>query len=244
MAVRRKKKRILPRIFMLSMFVIIIVLGMYFFAESKKKDNKQSFIQDSSKDYDVMVCVDAGHGGHDVGADAFGRYEKDDTLRFALALREELHKYGIGVYMTRGDDTYFSPKERVEMAEKQDVKMLFSIHRNAYAGDKDVNGVEVWIHSQKPEDAVSLANDLLNNIEEIGHMNIRGIKSGTAENPDEDYTINTSKLTSCIFEIGYITSEKDNDYFDKDFDKNVQAAAIAIKNAVKNKNYLAIKVSL
>ena len=119
------------------------------------------------------------------------------------------------------------------MAEKQDVKMLFSIHRNAYAGDKDVNGVEVWIHSQKPEDAISLANDLLNNIEEIGHMNIRGIKSGTAENPDEDYTINTSKLTSCIFEIGYITSEKDNDYFDKDFDKNVQAAAIAIKNAVK-----------
>lgn len=234
MAGRRKKKSTLKNILLMSVFVVIVVLGLYFYSEySKKTTNVHKFKQDKVEDYSVMVCIDAGHGGHDGGSTAYGRNEKDDTLKLALEVKEELHKLGIGVYLTRGDDTYISPRDRVKIAESQDVKMLFSIHRNAYSGEKDVNGVEVWIHSSKPEDALNLSNDLLNNIEAIGHMSIRGMRYGTSENPNENYTINTSKLTSCILEMGYITSKKDNEYYDKDLKANARAIANAIEKAVK-----------
>ena len=36
------------------------------------------------------VCIDAGHGGYDVGATNGERYEKDDNLRLAKAVEAEL----------------------------------------------------------------------------------------------------------------------------------------------------------
>ena len=54
------------------------------------------------------VCIDAGHGGYDVGATNGERYEKDDNLRLAKAVEAELKARGINTIMTRSDDTYVS----------------------------------------------------------------------------------------------------------------------------------------
>src|SRR3954463_268954 len=51
------------------------------------------------------VVVDAGHGGQDPGAQAFGLKEKNITLSIALALRRQLEETGnYKVVMTRDTD--------------------------------------------------------------------------------------------------------------------------------------------
>ena len=49
------------------------------------------------------VCIDAGHGGKDIGSDSKGRIEKDDTLKLAKALSDALSERQIRVVMTRDE---------------------------------------------------------------------------------------------------------------------------------------------
>ena len=64
------------------------------------------------------IMMDAGHGGRDPGAVYNGRQEKDDTLRLALAVGENLQNNGIDVEYTRTTDVYETPYEKA-MAEKR-----------------------------------------------------------------------------------------------------------------------------
>ena len=52
----------------------------------------------------VKICLDPGHGGTDPGALLGKRYEKDDVLRLALAVKPLLEAQGLGVDMTRPAD--------------------------------------------------------------------------------------------------------------------------------------------
>ena len=51
---------------------------------------------------DVVIVIDAGHGGNDPGALAVtGAYESDCNLAIALAMKAELETYeGVQVYLT------------------------------------------------------------------------------------------------------------------------------------------------
>ena len=71
------------------------------------------------------VCIDAGHGGYDVGATNGERYEKDDNLRLAKAVEAELKARGINTIMTRSDDTYVSLEDRCKTANKKKADLLY-----------------------------------------------------------------------------------------------------------------------
>ena len=59
------------------------------------------------------VVIDAGHGGTtDPGAVYFGRQEKDDALKLALAAGDLLEDRGFDVMYTRVDDVYHTPYEK------------------------------------------------------------------------------------------------------------------------------------
>ena len=77
------------------------------------------------------VCIDAGHGGYDVGATNGERYEKDDNLRLAKAVEAELKARGINTIMTRSDDTYVSLEDRCKTANKKKADLFISLHRNS-----------------------------------------------------------------------------------------------------------------
>lgn len=49
------------------------------------------------KDDELIVCIDAGHGGTDVGAVNENRYEKDDTLKVAKLVEKYLEEQGIKI---------------------------------------------------------------------------------------------------------------------------------------------------
>ena len=184
------------------------------------------------------VCIDAGHGAHDTGAvleseDGTVRYEKDDNLRLAQLVKEELEAYGIKVLMTRDDDSFLELYDRTLLANSVDVEALISFHRNAYYLNGEMNdkvgGVEIWIHNSRPTEARQLANRILDAILDVGGLKDRGVRYGSMTDPEENYAINRrAAMTSMIIEMGFISNAEDN----AAYDANAEAYAKAIAKEI------------
>jgi N-acetylmuramoyl-L-alanine amidase len=99
---------------------------------------------------DVIIAVDAGHGGEDPGAIGHsGKKEKYITLAIAKALVSELNKkQGVTAFLTRSGDYYIGLRKRTELARKKRAHLFVSIHADAFK-DKRVRGASVWTLSTK-----------------------------------------------------------------------------------------------
>lgn len=91
------------------------------------------------------VVVDAGHGGHDVGAvSPRGIMEKDVNLGVALALRRYLERESdLKVVLTRDHDEYVELADRAEMANRNDGDIFMSLHCNSWFND-GAHGLETY----------------------------------------------------------------------------------------------------
>ncbi|PHN35072.1 N-acetylmuramoyl-L-alanine amidase [Pseudomonas amygdali] len=82
---------------------------------------------------DIMVVVDAGHGGKDPGAvGSRGEREKDVVLSIAQLLAKRLKREkGFDVRLVRNDDFFVPLRKRVEFAHKSNADMFISVHADA-----------------------------------------------------------------------------------------------------------------
>lgn len=99
---------------------------------------------------DIVVVVDAGHGGHDPGAlGPSGTREKDVTLaisrRLVALLNEEPGMRGV---LTRSDDRFLGLRERMERARSANASLFLSIHADA-AYNRSAQGSTVYVLSEK-----------------------------------------------------------------------------------------------
>ena len=104
-----------------------------------------------------LVVIDAGHGGHDCGAQCGGKQEKDVVLQIVQKLYKAFKREGYRVYMTRGNDRFLTLGQRTRIADKKDADVFISVHANAIANKKRfeaVEGVETYF-LQKTRDAKS-----------------------------------------------------------------------------------------
>ncbi len=92
------------------------------------------------------VVIDAGHGGHDAGACAFGRKEKDINLAVALLTRKYIEQAypEIKVYMTRSTDVFVGLQQRANFANKKKADLFISIHTNSASSSK-ASGTETYV---------------------------------------------------------------------------------------------------
>lgn len=185
-----------------------------------------------NKDDELIVCIDAGHGGIDVGAVNGTRYEKDDNLKVAQLVKKYLEEQGIKTIMTRDNDNNVSLRQRCKIANKKEADIFVSIHRNSA---ETGNGIEIWTNSSKNEADISLANSILNKLEKIEIQDNRGVKSGTAKGENTDYyVLKNTKMTSCLVELGFITNDKDNELLDKNIENYAKAIADGIIEEIKD----------
>lgn len=93
----------------------------------------------------LVVAVDAGHGGKNTGAvGATGTYEKDITLALALKLQKALEKEGAKVIMTRTQEQFFDNKERILFYRDSLPDLLLSIHLNSSEDPFRVAGTSTY----------------------------------------------------------------------------------------------------
>jgi N-acetylmuramoyl-L-alanine amidase len=90
------------------------------------------------------IVIDAGHGGHDPGATAFGISESGLVLDVALRLESLLRqRSGFETVLTRRTDEYVTLEERTEIANRESADLFLSIHANASA-NATTGGVETY----------------------------------------------------------------------------------------------------
>lgn len=179
------------------------------------------------------VCIDPGHGGGSSGATLGSRYEKDDTLRLSLRVRDILKDRGYTVVMTRDDDSGVSLEDRCKTANKERASLFVSIHRNS-SSSPDATGVEMWIHSENPTDDTLLAQNILDCFDTLGIMTNRGIHSGYRDGADLNYYINRhTKMPSVLAEIGFISNKTDNKKYDENLEEYAKAIADGIEMTLK-----------
>ncbi len=90
------------------------------------------------------IVIDAGHGGHDPGAQAQGINEAELTLDVALRLQKLLVKQpGVEVVMTRDTDVFIPLQERTAIANREAADLFLSIHANASPNPR-ARGIESY----------------------------------------------------------------------------------------------------
>ena len=116
--------------------------------EIKKEIKKET--QQPAKLRDVIIAIDAGHGGDDPGAKGpSGVYEKNVVLKIAKNLAEVINKErGMRAVLIRKGDYYIKLRNRIEKAREYKADLFISIHADAFR-DPKVRGSSVYVLSKK-----------------------------------------------------------------------------------------------
>jgi N-acetylmuramoyl-L-alanine amidase len=105
---------------------------------------------ENSSQRDVVIAIDAGHGGEDPGAIGPGGVkEKDVVYKIALRLKERFEgKKGYRVVMIRDGDYYVGLAKRRNLARKAQADFFVSIHADAFTNPR-ANGSSVYALSKR-----------------------------------------------------------------------------------------------
>src|SRR5580700_942519 len=99
---------------------------------------------------DLVIAVDAGHGGEDPGAiGKNGTREKDVVLAIARELALKINaEPGMRAVLTRNGDYFVPLRDRMRRARAQQADLFVSIHADSIR-DRRVDGSSVYILSQR-----------------------------------------------------------------------------------------------
>lgn len=205
-----------------------------------------------SKNGDLIVVLDPGHGGSDSGACANGVVEKVANLKIAQSCKAQLETYDdVTVYMTRNSDIYVGLEDRTAYAASVGADIFVSLHNNA-AGSAAM-GTEVYYPNASYNGTAhsvgqGLSQEILDALTNLGLVN-RGIRtrdyspaggaSQTVAYPDgsvADYysVIRTSKMygfPGIIVEHGFLTNPSDAANF-LSSDASLKALGVADAEAI------------
>lgn len=175
---------------------------------------------------EIIVIVDAGHGGNDPGkVGGSGVLEKDLNLSIALKLKDSLEAYGIKVILTRAEDTNLATlgatnkkssdmSNRVELINSSDAVCFISIHQNSYL-DPSVKGAQVFYYGGSDASkslAENLQTSLINNVDSENH---RKCKEG-----NDYYLLRKTVIPGVIVECGFLSSpEEESKLTDENYQK-------------------------
>jgi N-acetylmuramoyl-L-alanine amidase len=104
----------------------------------------------SASGRDIIIAVDAGHGGEDPGAiGRNGTREKDVVLAIARLLAQRIDaEPGMRAYLVRDSDRFIPLRERMVRARAARADLFVSIHADAVT-NRSVTGSSVYVLSER-----------------------------------------------------------------------------------------------
>ena len=205
------------------------------------KNNLPFVPKDLKKENVLRVCIDAGHGGKDPGANYRGSArEKELNLIVAKELEKLLKKNKkVQIKMTRGTDVFIPLGKRAKIANEFKADIFVSIHANA-APNKKAKGFEVYFRSDKASDkeaaqTAALENEALNYEEKgVGSITYADLllnSLATNENINE-----SSKLAARI--RNSVSDKKNTLGIDVNMNKSIKQANFYVLQGVKSPSVL------
>lgn len=167
----------------------------------------------------IVIVIDPGHGGENLGGQYEDYTEKEMTLITAMAMKEELEKYeGITVLLTRTGDAELSLQERCDFAASVNADFLFCLHYNLSA-NHTLFGAETWVSAfgEQYSRGYTFAAIEIGLLQEMG-LYSRGIKTRLNEDGVDYYGIirhSTEYGIPCVLiEHCHLDQENDKPFYD------------------------------
>ncbi len=106
--------------------------------------NKSARVKKSAK-RDVIIAIDAGHGGKDPGATGrAGTHEKQITLQIAKRLEKTINQQrGMKAVLVRKNDRFMRLRDRIHKARDHHADMMISLHADSFP-DPRARGSSVY----------------------------------------------------------------------------------------------------
>lgn len=166
----------------------------------------------------IVIVIDPGHGGENLGAEYEQYTEKEMTMIVATAMKEELEKYeDVIVYLTRETDTDMSLAQRAEFAKEKNADFLFCLHFNMSVSH-ELFGAEVWVPAFDSfyTRGYGFAEIEMEMLTELG-LYSRGIKTKLNDRGDNYYGIlrqcSNRNVASALIEHCHLDQENDKPFY-------------------------------
>ncbi|MGX1926053.1 LysM peptidoglycan-binding domain-containing protein [Vibrio sp. NH-7] len=106
---------------------------------------------------DIVVAIDAGHGGEDPGSIGPTRkYEKHATLAISKKIADQINAVpGMKAVLTRRSDYYVNLNKRSEIARKNKAHLLVSIHADAFHSPKPRGGSVFVLNTRRANSEIA-----------------------------------------------------------------------------------------
>ncbi|MBK7094496.1 MAG: N-acetylmuramoyl-L-alanine amidase [Saprospiraceae bacterium] len=121
----------------------------YYINEENSPTNTFSVqkVQKGESDSQLVIVIDPGHGGKDVGTSYEGIREKDVVLEISKALKRKIEAAlpMSKVVLTRESDVFVPLHSRITVANNLNADLFLSVHCNSFIEDRNVNGSEIHV---------------------------------------------------------------------------------------------------
>jgi len=178
------KERVKPRSFLLKPMqgkphrLVVDLLR----SDQSSQENRTVTADQLRSRKEVIIAVDAGHGGEDPGAiGRNGLQEKQVTLALAKALAKAIDaKKGMRAVLIRNGDYFVPLGKRVKLARKARADLMISIHADAVK-NRSVKGASVYTLSERGATSDKVAAALA--ARENASDQVGGFDSGEVDDP-------------------------------------------------------------
>ncbi|MHB0937875.1 MAG: N-acetylmuramoyl-L-alanine amidase [Armatimonadota bacterium] len=150
---------------------------------------------------DMLIVLDAGHGGHDTGAvGAKGTCEKDINLDIIQRAGKVLSAAGARVLYTRSDDTFIPLDNRPGLANSRKADIFISVHCNSTPTRNSASGTQTYF---KTPQSIPLASAMHEELVKAIELRDGGIRAANF------LVIRKSQMPSVLLEIAFINNAKE-----------------------------------
>lgn len=176
----------------------------------------------------MLIVIDAGHGGKDVGAlardengeillDSNGKYllqEKHVNLVIAQKIRDRLQAMGIRVLMTRDDDTFTGTNKenlmaRCDLANENNATLFVSVHNNSAESPK-ATGTEIC-YTEESDGSYGITSKVLANNILPYLVGATGLQNRGIINRPNLVVLKNTAMPAVLLECAFISCETDRD---------------------------------
>ncbi|WP_391088465.1 LysM peptidoglycan-binding domain-containing protein [Vibrio sp. NH-UV-68] len=128
--------------------------------ETKSSTSQATVSRDASQllgTADIVVAIDAGHGGEDPGSIGPTRkYEKHATLAVSKKIAAQINMVpGMKAVLTRGGDYYLNLNKRSAIARTNKAHLLVSVHADAFHSPKPRGGSVFVLNTRRANSEIA-----------------------------------------------------------------------------------------
>jgi len=179
------------------------------------------------KDGQIVIVIDAGHGGTDSGAlNSEGMNEGEFVLAVAKQVQKSGEAKNIKVILTRTGDEALSLEERVLISNRHQANAFISLHANNDPKSALTSGIACLISEKnnKFEESKRLAEKVIHEFQTLEGISVTGSKKS------DFYVLSKNTNPAVILELGFLSNKADQLYLSDE--RNQKQISEKIINAV------------